>query len=91
MNIDWWDLFLKECVYKGRLLITRIVGKKNGIDSYPAFTCVSVLLSVSAPCALFRAGERTDLFFVLDPLELPYRPFFGDAVDPVDALIIALP
>ncbi len=86
-----WDLFLKECVHKGRLPITRIVGKKKGIASYPAFTCVSVLLSVRALRALFRAGERLDLFFVRNPFELPYRPFLGDAVDPVDALIIALP
>ncbi|MBA7680403.1 hypothetical protein ES703_88718 [subsurface metagenome] len=69
-----------------------IVGEKKGFDFYPAFTCDSVLLSVSAHCALCSAQARDfDLFFVRDPLELPYRPFFGYTVDPVDALVIALP
>ena len=62
---------------------------------YRLLSCIHVrkriTLCVRALRALFRAGERTDLFFVLNPLELPNRPFLGDAVDPVDALIIALP
>lgn len=66
--------------------------KENG---YHLLSCIHVrkriTLRVRALRALFRAGERLDLFFVRNPLELPYRPFFGDAVDPVDAFIIALP